>query len=96
MALICVLETSPAVDVGVSCQILTSDTICLGMRVEEPSLKNNGLEVLVNIGDYTWLVLLNFIQLQILRQMNNLRSLKRQLNIQIGLHLFLVNSDKDV
>ena len=66
------------------------------MRVEEASLKNDGLEVLVNIGDYTWLVLLNFIQLQILRQMNNLGSLKRQLNIKIGLHLFLVNSDKDV
>ena len=96
MALICVLETSPAVNVGVSCQILTSDTICLGMRVEEASLKNNGLQILVNIGDNTWLVLLNLIQLQILRQVNNLRSLKRQLNIEVCLHLFLVNSDKDV
>jgi hypothetical protein len=61
MALICVLETSPAVNVGVSCQVLTSDPVCLGMRVEEASLKNNGLEILVNIGDNTWLVLLNFI-----------------------------------
>ena len=96
MTFVCVLKTSPAVDVGVSCQILTSDTICLCMRVEEPSLKNDGLEILVNICDYTWLVLFNFIQLQILRQMDNLRSLKRQLNIEVGLHLFLVNSDKDV
>lgn len=96
MTLVCFLSSSPTVDVGMSSQELSSDSISLGMRVDEASLQNDWFQVFVNIRDYTRFVLLNLFKFQVLRQVKNLSAIKRQGYEEVCLHLLSINSYKDV
>lgn len=74
MAFVSILQPSPAVNVRVSSQVLPSNSISSSMRVKESSLQDDWLQIFVEESDDTGFVFVYFIELQILRQMNNLGS----------------------
>ena len=76
MALVAVVLTSPLVHVRVRGQVLASDAISASVRVHIAVLQDNRLHVLVNLGDNAWLGLVNFVQTQVLWQMDDLSALQ--------------------
>jgi len=72
------MRSSPLVDIRVSLQELSPDTIISRMRVHEPSFQNDWFQVFVYISDNTFFVLTNFLKLEMLRKMNNLRAIESE------------------
>lgn len=63
MAFVGVVVGPPAVDVAVSSQILTSDAIRSSVRVNKAALKDNRLQVFINVSNDAWLGFVNLVQL---------------------------------
>lgn len=96
MAFVSVRLASPAVHIRMSSQVLTSDTVCARIRVQKASLQNDWLQVPVEHCDHAGLKLINLVQFEIFRQMNNLGSLNRQANVKVRLQFLSVHSHKHV
>jgi hypothetical protein len=71
-----VMRSLPSLDVGVSGQELSSDSVISGVRVNETSLEDHRLEVFIDECDYTWLGLVDFIKSQIFWHVKDLWSIK--------------------
>lgn len=78
-----------------SLKILASDTVTSSMRVNESSFQNQRLEVSVHKGDSSSFRLLNIIEFEIFRQVNDLRPIEADMDVLICLHLFVVDSDEE-
>ena len=77
-------------------QRLPTNAISTGVRVDKAVLQDDWHHVVVDMGDHSCLLLFDLLELQVLRQVNDLWTIKRELHIQVGMHLFLVASDEEV
>lgn len=73
-------------------EVLASDTVTPSMRVNETTFQDEWLKVLVNISDNSGFVLINFLEFQILRQVDDLWARKTEMIVKIRLHLHIVDS----
>ena len=66
MAFVIVSRATPVVDVRVGLQVLPTDSIATSVRVDKSTLQDEWLEVTINKGHNSWLVLVNLFKLEIL------------------------------
>jgi len=96
VAFVAIVSSAPLVDVGVSLQELASDSIAAGVGVDEAALEDEGLKVAVDVSDYPLLVLVDFLELEVLGEVDNLGPLQAQRRVQVGVHLLVVHCHEQV
>ena len=87
VAFIRVVLASPLVQVGMSGEVLTANAIDTGVRINVAILEDHRLHVLVNRGNHSRLLLVDFVESEEFGQVDDLRALEGQGQVQIGVHL---------
>jgi len=75
---------------------LTSNTIASGVRVNEPRFQNKRFQVSIDLSHDSWLLLIDFLNLKVFWKMDNLGSIEAQRAVHVSLHLFRVDSHKQI
>ena len=77
-------------------EVLATNAINTRVRIDVAILENYGLHVLVDRGDYTWLLLVDLVEAEIFWQVYDLRALQGQGQVQIGVHLVASHGHEEV
>lgn len=96
IALVAIIGTPPRTHIRMSRQILTSDAICARIRIHIAIFKNHRGHVTIYNGHNTWLLLVNFVELEIFGQMNDRGSFHGKGREQISLHLLCIHGRKKI
>ena len=96
VALVRVVISSPLAEIRVSGQILAAHAVTTSVRVDVAVLEDGWLHVAVDRGDYTRLRLVDLIEAEVLWQVDDLRALQRERQVQIGVQSAASYCDEEV